>query len=147
MVALMVLLLGVVAFAAAPAVSLLLGNAYLSSVGVLRVYALAVLINAANQPLLALLQAEGYEHYAGRVVAGAVIVGLFAIAAGARVGGPTGAAFGAVLLQLLQLLLFVPKALQKLRPVLPSRVVTDVTDAGLQVQWLPAEAGDNSADP
>jgi len=93
-------------------VPLVLGQAYAASVGVLRIYLLVVLINSANQPLLALLQAGGLEHYAGRAVIATAAVGLLAIAAGARVGGAIGAAMGALLLQLLQLVLFTWKALR-----------------------------------
>lgn len=143
MVALMALLLGAFAIVAPAVVPLALGPAYLSSVPVFRVYILVVLINAANQPLLALLQAEGFEHYAARVMVAAAIVGLLAVAAGAYTGGATGAAVGAVVLQLLQLVLFGSKALRGPRtPVATS--VTAVTHGGLEMHWLPTKAEDDA---
>ena len=137
MLALMVLMLGALAIAAPVLVTLALGPAYSSSVLVFRIYLLVVLINAANQPLLALLQAEGYEHYAGRVVVASAVVGLLTIAAGAYIGGAAGAAAGAVLLQLLQVLMFVSKAVRRPRPIRATHVLADVTDSGLEVQMLP----------
>ncbi len=147
MLIVMVLLLGAFAVAAPRIVPLVLGSAYMSSVDVLRIYLVVILINAANQPLLAFLQAEGYEHYAGRAVAAAVIAGLLAIAAGARIGGASGAAVGALLLQLLQLLLFVHKSRTNPRPVMPTRVKAEVTDGGLELQWFPTDPVDDAAGP
>jgi O-antigen/teichoic acid export membrane protein len=118
MLALMVLLLGAFALVAPIAVPLALGPAYLPSVDVFRIYLLVVLANAANQPLLVLLQADGYEHFAGRVVVASAIVGLVTIAAGAHFGGAAGAAVGALVLQLLQLVLFAWKAIRRPRCVL-----------------------------
>jgi O-antigen/teichoic acid export membrane protein len=112
MLALMVLILGGFALAAPLVVPLVLGQAYAASVGVLRVILLVALINSANQPLLMLLQAAGLEQYAGRAVMVSAATGLLAIAVGARLGGATGAAIGALLMQLLQLALFAAKALR-----------------------------------
>ncbi len=144
MVALMVLLLGTFGVLAPLAVRLALGPAYLSSVPVFRIYLLVVLINAANQPLLALLQAEGHEHYTGRVMVVAAIIGLLAVAAGAYAGGATGAAVGAVVLQLLQLVLFASKTLRKHPPNNGNHVEAEVTDGGIEVHWLPAEVADDA---
>ncbi len=144
MLAVMVLLLVGFAVAAPVVIPVALGPAYLSSVLVFRVYLLVVLINAANQPLLALLQAEGYEHYAGRVVVASAIVGLITIAAGAYIGGAAGGAAGAVVLQLVQLLLLGWKALRQPRPLRATHVVADVADSGLEIQMLPPEKVDDA---
>jgi O-antigen/teichoic acid export membrane protein len=144
MLGVMVVLLGSLAAVAPVVVPLALGSAYSSSILVFQIYLLVVLINAANQPLLALLQAEGYEHYAGWTVVGSAIVGLVTIAAGARVGGPAGAAVGAVLLQLFQLLLFGSKTLRRPRRLRATRVAVDVTDGGLEVQTLTPDVVDDA---
>jgi O-antigen/teichoic acid export membrane protein len=132
MLALMVLILGAAALAAPIVVPLLLSQAYVASVGVVRVILLVALINSANQPLLVLLQAAGLEHYAGRVVMVTVVIGLLAIAVGARVGGATGAATGALLMQLLQLALFAAKAVRMPPPNATSHPMANL---------IPAEGG------
>lgn len=143
MIIVMVLVLGSFAVAAPLVVPIVLGDAYLSSVGVLRIFLVVILVNAANQPLLAYLQAEGYEHYAGRAVAAAVVVGLLAIAAGARIGGAAGAAVGTLLLQLLQLLLFAQKAVRSPRQPVPTHPSADITHGGVEVAaWLAAEVNE-----
>jgi O-antigen/teichoic acid export membrane protein len=144
MLAVMVLLLGVFAVVAPVVIPVALGPAYLSSVLVFRIYLLVVLINAANQPLLALLQAEGYEHYVGRVMLASAVLGLITIAVGTYVGGAPGAAVGAVLLQLVQVLLFGWKALRRPRPLRATRIVADVADGGFEVQVLPPEVVDDT---
>jgi O-antigen/teichoic acid export membrane protein len=144
MLAAMVLLLGCVAVWAPALIRVALGPAYLSSVLVLRIYLLVVLISAANQPLLALLQAEGHENYAGKVVVSSALVGLIGIALGAHAGGAAGAAGGAILLQLLQFLLFASKALRRFRPPRTAYVVAGVRDGGFEVQMLPPEMVDGA---
>jgi O-antigen/teichoic acid export membrane protein len=119
MFALMILLLAGVAWAAPAVVPLVLGKAYVGSVDVLRIILFVALVNSANQPLLALLQAAGLEHYAGRSVIATVAVGLMAIAVGARVGGAQGAATGALLMQVTQFIFFASKALR-----MPERLVS-----------------------
>ena len=143
MVVTMVFLLAVFAVAAPLAVSLALGNAYLASVEVFRIYLLVVLVNAANQPLLAFLQAEGQERYTGRTMVAAAIVGLLAIAAGAYLGGAAGAAVGALVLQLLQLTLFASKALLGHGRLIPTHPIADSSDSGLETHLFPAEVSDD----
>ncbi len=143
MLALMVLLLGGLAVAAPLVVPLLLGKAYLASVGVLRIYLLVALINSANQPLLALLQAAGLEHYAGRAVMVTAAAGLLAIAAGARVGGAEGAAVGALFMQLLQLVLFASRALRMPHRREASHLMAEATHDDRGVLWVPTEGGND----
>ena len=145
MLGVMVILLGALAIAAPVLVPLVLGHAYVSSVGVLRIYLLVVLINSANQPLVALLQAAGHEHFVGRAMIAAAVVGLLAVAVGAGTRGAEGAAEGALILQLMQLGLFASKMLRTPRAQIASRVVADVTDVGLDVSWRPADPGDKRA--
>jgi len=133
MLATMAVLLAAFAVAAPLAVPLALGHAYLSSVDVFRIYLLVVLVNAANQPLLVFLQAEGQERYTARAMVVAAIVGLLAIAAGAYEGGATGAAAGALLLQLLQMMLFASKALRMPRQLIATQAMADVADGGHDV--------------
>jgi O-antigen/teichoic acid export membrane protein len=126
MLLVMAILLATFALLAPILISIALGPAYLSSVLVFRIYLLVVLINAANQPLLALLQADGHEHYAGRLVLVSAVMGLVSIAAGSYFGGAAGAAMGAVLVQLFQVTMFGWKALQQRhRPRLEHLVATD----------------------
>jgi O-antigen/teichoic acid export membrane protein len=139
MLALMVLILGGVGLAAPLVVPLVLGPAYLASVGVLRIYLLVVLVNSANQPLLALLQAAGLEHYAGRALIATAATGLLAVAAGGRLGGALGAAMGVLLMQLLQLVLFASKALQMPSRSKPSHLMADATRDGREVPLVSAE--------
>ena len=141
--ALMALLLVVGAIAAPVLVPLALGKAYLSSVGVLRIYLLAVFVNSANQPLLAFLQADGYEHYVGRAMIAAAIVGLLAIAGGGYVYGAVGAAAGALILQLLQMSLFSSKALRAPRRLIATQAAADVADGSLDIYRLATEVSDN----
>lgn len=129
MVALMLLLLGIFAIAAPLVVPAVLGSAYLSSVDVFRIYLLVILVNAANQPLLTLLQADGDERYAGFTVAAAVGIGLMAIALGSHLGGAEGAAVGALLIQLIQLVLFARRAVLLGKPTLSNHAMPDASDA------------------
>lgn len=145
MLALMVLILGGVAVAAPLVVPLLLGQAYAASVGVLRIILLVALVNSANQPLLVLLQAAGLERYAGRSVMATAATGLLAIAAGARVGGAQGAAVGALVMQLLQLLLFSAKALRMPYRRQTSHPLADATQDDRAVESAPAEGGDSGS--
>jgi len=141
MLALMALLLGGLELAAPLVVPLVLGHAYLASVGVLRIYLLVALVNSANQPLLALLQATGLEHYAGRALIATAAAGLLAVAAGGRLGGAVGAAMGVLLMQLLQLVLFASKALRMPRRSQALHLIADVTRDGRGVPSVSAEEG------
>jgi O-antigen/teichoic acid export membrane protein len=128
MVALMAVVLAALVIAAPLLVPLALGSAYSSSVDVFRIYLLVILVNAANQPLLTLLQANGQERFAGNVVALAVAVGLIGIASGARFGGAKWAAVGSLLVQLVQLVLFLHKAIWSPGAMKPAPTVADLTD-------------------
>jgi O-antigen/teichoic acid export membrane protein len=145
--AVMVLLLVVFAILAPIVIPFALGPAYLPSILVFRIYLLVVLINAVNQPLLALLQAEGHEHYVGRVVVVSAVVGLIAIAGAAAIDGAAGAAVGVVLLQLLQLQLFGWKAIRQPRRLTATHVVADVVDSGFEVRILPSKGGEDAVRP
>jgi O-antigen/teichoic acid export membrane protein len=102
-IAVMLLPLGAV-FALAPViVPLVLGGAYAESAPVLRVALVTVVLGAVNQPLAMFLQAEGEEKFVALLVAATTIFGLGAIAIGAAVGGPLGAAAGVALFQAIAL--------------------------------------------
>ncbi len=132
MLAIMVALLGVFALVAPLVIPLALGRAYLPSVVVFQIYLLVILVNAVNQPLLALLQAEGYEHYAGWAVVASALFGLATIGVGAFLNGAAGAAVGAVLLQLLQAALFARKAVGLRRRMHLTSLVAQSADGGLE---------------
>jgi O-antigen/teichoic acid export membrane protein len=132
----MALVLGALAVASPVVIPLALGSEYSSSVLIFRIYLVVAFINAANQPLLALLQADGYEHYVARVVGATAVAGLITIAAGALVGGAAGAAVGAVLLQVAQVLLFGWKGLRPNRPLKANRAAADVS-SGLHIDTRP----------
>jgi O-antigen/teichoic acid export membrane protein len=105
------------------------------------------LINTANQPLLALLQADGLEHYAARVVIGSAVVGLIAIATGAYIAGAAGAAVGAVLLQLSQLLPFVWKAVHRPSESVGRSASGPATNRVLKTQLLTSDVADDPIHP
>lgn len=136
---LMVLGMLIVYVKAPVVVGLALGSAYESSTDVLRIYLLVVLLNSVNQPLLAVLQAEGEERYGAVVVIASAIAGLGAVALGARLYGAPGAALGVVVLQGLQVLLFAPKALQMGRRVGGMRPVADLTEDGLGLSLVSSD--------
>lgn len=138
-VVLLVMAVGLLALGiAAPViVPIALGRAYSSSADVLRVYLVVVLISSVNQPLLAFLQAEGHERYAGRATVASVVLGLAAIAVGARINGGVGAAWGGVALQTILLLLMGYKTVRAARTFVPLHGTTEVTDTGLAIQVLP----------
>ena len=137
-------LLGAIAVAAPILVPRVLGHDYLESVDVLRIYLLVVLINSANQPLLAVLQAEGHEDFAARAMVATSIVGLVAVAVGARLHGAAGAALGALLLQMFQLVLFASKARSSPGKFIASDIGTDITDGKVDAQWVATEVDDDA---
>ena len=103
-VAVVVLLSGigllVVAVLAEPMVKLVLGNEYMGSVPVLRVFLIGVLVMCANAPIAALLQAEGKDALVAKVLGVSSIIGLVTVWIGALMGGAVGAATGYVALQI-----------------------------------------------
>jgi O-antigen/teichoic acid export membrane protein len=121
----MTLMIAILAAAAPFVIPLALGDAYSASVTIFRVYLLAVLVNSANQPLLAVLQAESHERYAGRVVVASAIGGLVVIGVGANIGGAAGAALGAAAIQVFQLGMFIRKL------VTPARTQHEDLDSSL----------------
>jgi O-antigen/teichoic acid export membrane protein len=146
-VVLLVMALGllILGIAAPVIVPIALGRAYSSSADVLRVYLVVVLISSVNQPLLAFLQAEGHERYAGRATVAAVILGLGAIAIGARIDGGVGAAWGGVVLQTILLLLMGYKTMHAARTFVPLHATTELTDEGLAIRVLP-DVADSQTD-
>jgi O-antigen/teichoic acid export membrane protein len=80
-------------------ISVLLGNEYLESAAVLRIYLPGLFLASVNQPLSMLLQVEHDEGFVARVVGAASLVGLSGVALGAAMGGAVGAAIGFILLQ------------------------------------------------
>jgi O-antigen/teichoic acid export membrane protein len=145
MLAVMVLLLVTLAIAAPVLILLTLGPAYSASVLVFRIFLIVVLLNAANQPLLALMQAEGREHYAGWVLVASAVIGLVTIGWGAYIGGAAGAAVGALILQMLQLVLLGSMALRRPHSLRATNVVADVRDGDLEVHMLLPEVVDDAA--
>jgi O-antigen/teichoic acid export membrane protein len=84
----------------APAlVHAVLGSDYAASAAVLRILLVMVLMNSVNQPLVAALQARGEDAFVAATLWISAGVGLVGVTFGAAVSGPTGAAFGAVLMQ------------------------------------------------
>jgi O-antigen/teichoic acid export membrane protein len=82
------------------------GSAYVDGAVVLRLYSVAVFFSALNQPLAAVLQAQGSEAFVAMVVTVGSVLGLLAVAVGASVAGAGGAATGFLGLQAFALLAF-----------------------------------------
>jgi O-antigen/teichoic acid export membrane protein len=91
----MAIALCVVVFATAPwLVTSLLGTQFSDSGPVLRLLALAMLLNTVNQPLLVALQSRRYDHVAAGLIAAAVATHLITVAVLAPTLGALGAAAG-----------------------------------------------------
>ena len=99
------LLLNLVVILNAPKlVNLLLGENFISAVPVLRLLALAMLLNIFTQPLLVALQSRHYDSLAAWVVLVGVVTQLIAVALLAPTVGALGAGIGVLLGQVVQFL-------------------------------------------